>query len=90
MLERNVVSEILQAEVTACSGPINYITHQEVFKPESLLTPVHLVSNSSFKNGSTNLNDITIKGPNTLTDIYNNHFKFISYEVTLVFDITKA
>ena len=38
----------------------------------------------------TNLNEITVKGPNTLADIYNNLFKFRSYQVTLVFDITKA
>ena len=36
------------------------------------------------------MNDITIKGPNTLADIYNNLFKFRSYQVTLIFDITKA
>ena len=53
------------------------------------MIPVHLVSNSSFKNGSTNFNEITVKGPNTLTDIYNNLFKFMSYQVALVFDITK-
>ena len=35
------------------------------------------------------MNEITVKGPNTLNDIYNNLFKFRSYQVTLVFDITK-
>ena len=48
------------------------------------------MSNSSFRKGSTNLNDITVKGPNTLADIYNNLFKLQSYQVALVFDITKA
>ena len=90
MLERNVVSELTQAEMSAYTGPINYITHHDVYKPGSLSTPVCLVSNSSFKNGSTNLNDITIKGPNKLADIYNNMFEFRSYQVALVFDSTKA
>ena len=54
------------------------------------MTPVHLVSNSSIKNGSTNFNEITVKGPNTLADVYNNLFKFRSYQVALVFDITKT
>ena len=53
-------------------------------------TLVRLVSSSSFRNGSTNLNDLTVKGPNTLADIYNNLFKFRSYQVALVFDISKA
>ena len=83
-----MVSELTQAEILAYTGPINYITHHEVYKPGSLSTPVRLVSNSSFMNGSTNLNEITAKGPNTLDDIYNNLFKFKSYQVALVFDIT--
>ena len=43
MLNRGVVSEISQSEVSAYSGPINYITHHEVYKPGSLSTPVRLV-----------------------------------------------
>ena len=90
MVERNVVSEISQSEVSAYTGPINYITHNEVFKPRTLLILVSLFCNSSFKNGSTNLNDLTVKGPNTLADIYYNIFKFRSYQVALVCNITKA
>ena len=90
MLERNVVSMLTQAEMSAYTCPTNYINHHEVYNPGSLSTPVLLVSNSSFKNGSTNLNEITVKGPNTLADIYNNLFKFRSYQVALVFDITKV
>ena len=78
MLNRGVVPEISQSEISAYTGPVNFITHHEVYKPGSLLTPVRLVSNSSFRNGSTNLNDLTVKGPNMLADIYNNLFKFRS------------
>ena len=66
MVNRNVVSEISQSEMDA------YITNHEVYKPGSLSTPVCLVSNSLFKNGSTNHNDVTVMGPNTLVDIYDN------------------
>ena len=69
MVERNVVSELTQADMSAYTGPINYITHHEVCKPGSVL-----VSNSSFMNGITDFNEITVKGPNTLADIYNNLF----------------
>ena len=79
MLNHGVVSEITQQEISAYTGPVNYITHHKVYKPSSLSTPVRLVSNSSFRNGSTNLNDITVKGPNTLADVYDNLFKFRSY-----------
>ena len=90
MLNHGVVTEISLSEISAYTGPVNYITHHKVYKPGSLSTPVRLVSNSSFRNGSTNLNDITVKGLNTLADIYNNLFKFRSYQVALVFNITKA
>ena len=51
---------------------------------------MRLVSNSSFKNRTTNLNNLTVKGPNTLADIFENLFKFRSYQIALVFDISKA
>ena len=53
MLDRGVVSEISQGEIAAYTGPVTYITHHEIYKPGSMSTPVRLVSNSSFKNGST-------------------------------------
>ena len=90
MVSRKVVTEISPSEKAAYIGPVNYITHHEVYKPGSLSTPVCLVSNSSFKNGNTNLNDLCVKGPNTLADIFENLLKFCSYQVALIFDITKA
>ena len=90
MVSRKVVTEISEKEKAAYIGPINYITHHEVYKPGSISTPIRLVSNSSFKNGNTNLNDICVKGPNTLVDIFENLLKFCSYQVALIFNITKA
>ena len=90
MIKRGVVSEITEEEKKIYKGPVNYITHHEVYKPGSTSTPVRLVSNSSFKNGDSNLNDCLVKGPNTLADIFENLVKFRSYEVGLVFDFTKA
>jgi len=90
MLNCGVVLEITQQEISACPGLVNYITHHEVYKPSLLSTPIRLVSNSSFKNGSTNLNYITVKEPNTTADIYDNLFKFRNYHVALVLNITKS
>merc|ERR1711873_64333 len=49
-----------------------------------------LVSNSFFPNGSTTLNDLLVKGPNTLNCLYSNLVRFRGYEVALVGDISKA
>ena len=90
MLNRGVVEEITPQEISQYSRPVNHITHHEVFKPGSLSTLVRLVSNSSFRNGNTNLNDLTVKGPNTLAQIFDILVKFCSYEIGLVYDISKA
>lgn len=90
ILSRNVISEISQADINTYTDPNKCITHHEVYKPGSLSTPVHLVTNSSFMDGSTNLNYISVRDPDTIADIFDNLFKFRSYQVALVFDITKA
>ena len=75
MVSRKVVSPVLEEELNSYVGPVNYITHHEVYK-ESNTTPVRLVSNSSFPNGDTTFNDCLVQGPNTLADIYENLIKF--------------
>ena len=74
MLAHGVISVILE-EIKSYKGPVNYITHQEVYK-DSAMTPVRVMSHSSFHNGMTTLNECLIKGPNTLADMYENHIKF--------------
>ena len=53
-------------------------------------TPVRAVSNSSFWNENTTLNECLVKGSNTLVDIYKNLIKFKGYKQGLIFDFTKA
>ena len=76
-------SLITNDKVQKYEGPVNYITHHEVYK-ESNTTPVCLVSNSSFHNGNTSLNECLVKGPNTLADIFINLVKFCAYKVSFV------
>ena len=89
MIDRNVVSEISPLELKAWNGPVNWNTHHDVLK-DSTTTPIRLVSNSSFPNGSTALNDLLVKGPNTLNCLFTNLVRFRGYEVALVGDISKA
>ena len=89
MTDRNVVSEMSQLELEAWDGPVNWNTHHDVLK-NSTTTPIRLVSNSSFPNGSTTLSDLLVKGPNTLNCLFSNLVRFRGYEVALVGDISKA
>ena len=59
MIQRNVVSPITEEEITSYECPVNYITHHEVYK-DSNTTPICLVSNLSFRNGDTSLNECLV------------------------------
>ena len=89
MIDRNVVSEILPHKLEAWSGPVNLNTHHDVLI-YSATTPVRLVSNSSFPNESTPLNELILNGPNTLNCLLSNIIRFRGYQVALVGDISKA
>ena len=89
MINRKVVKPLSITKIKNYSGPVNYITHHEVLK-DSASTPVRIVSNSSFPNDRTALNECLVKGPNTLNCLFTNLIRFHSYETGLVFDYTKA
>ena len=89
MLAHGVISVIPEEEIKSYKGPVNYITHQEVYK-DSSTAPVRVMSNSSFCNGMTTLNECLVKGPNTLADLYENLIKFRGYKQGIVYDFTKA
>ena len=89
MLDKNIVSEISRLELKEWNVPVNWNIYHDVLK-DSTTTPIRLVSNSSFPNGSTALNDLLVKGPNTLNCLFTNLVRFRGYEVALVGDISKA
>ena len=78
MIDRFVVSEISPLELKVWNGPVNWNTHHDVLK-YSTTTPITLVSNSSFPNQSTVLNDLLVKGPNTLNCLFTNLVRFRVY-----------
>ena len=88
-IRRGVFREICEEEMRAYSGPVFYVTHHEVYKEGSTSTPMRLVINSSLKFKGRSLNDILMKGPNILNDIFGVQLRFCSYIVPLVGDMTK-
>ena len=89
MIDLCMVVELKQPNLKQYDGPVNYIAHHEVLK-NSASTLVRIVSNSSFPNGRTTLDECLVKGPNTLNCLFSNLVRFHSYEDELVFDYTKA
>ena len=89
-ISRGIFKEILGDEMSQYKGPVFYITHHEVYKSESVSTPVRIVLNSSLKNkDGVSLNDILMKGPNSLNNLLSIQLRFRTYPVALVGDISK-
>ena len=86
---RGIFKEINDREIEAYSGPVTYITHHEVYKEESASTPVRIVLNSSLRFNGLSLNDILMKGPNALSDLFSIQLRFRTYECALIGDIQK-
>ncbi|XP_064111565.1 uncharacterized protein LOC135219065 [Macrobrachium nipponense] len=57
MVRRGVARKLTSKEIQEYNGPIHYIHHHEVLKPESSSTPVRIVFNSSASYMGQRLND---------------------------------
>lgn len=89
-VKRGVFVKLSQYEIENYSGPVNYVTLTEAFKDgDQVTTPVRLCMNSSMKYGGVSLNDLLMKGPSSLNDIFNVMLNFRKYEVGFVKDISK-
>ena len=74
----------------AWDGPVNYVTHHGVAKPESVTTSLRVVCNSSLNNNGVSLNNILLKGPNSLNPLLQSLTKWRTHEETVVWDYEKA
>ena len=88
-IDRGVVTEITEEEAKAYQGPVFYISHHEVFKPGSTSTPIRIVVNSSLKYKGLSLNDILMKGPNFLQNMFGIQLRFREHRYVLVCDMSK-
>ena len=67
MISRGVARKLSNEEVQDYKGPVHYIHHHEVLKPESSSAPLRIVFNSSASYMGQKLNDFWAKGPDFLT-----------------------
>ena len=88
-VERGVIELISEDEMKEYKGPVNYVNHMPVYKPGSTSSPVRMVVNSSLQYNGKSFNDILMKGPNCLQDIYGIQLIFRKHSFVLVCDIKK-
>ena len=89
MVERGVAKKITMEEEMNYNGPIYYVSHHEVVKPESQSTPCRIVFNSSASYMGHNLNDYWFKGPDLLNNLLGILLRFRQDNVAFAGDIKK-
>ena len=89
MIDREVARRFSKKELEEYKGPIHYISHHEVLKPDSKSTPVRIVFNSSARYMGHTLNDYWAKGPHLLNDLLGILIRFRGNQIALIGDIKK-
>ncbi|XP_063596235.1 uncharacterized protein LOC134773088 [Penaeus indicus] len=89
MIDRGVVRKLTKEEMREYKGPVHYIHHHEVLKPESNSTPISIVFNSSASYMGQKLNDFWAKGPDILNSLLGILFRFRPNNIAIAGDIAK-
>ena len=83
LLKREVIVEITDEEQKQYTGPSFYVSHHEVFKPDSVSTPLRIVINSSLRYNGVSPNDIWIKGTCALNSMWGILLRFREHKYAL-------
>ena len=89
MVKLGFARKLSQEEVSSYKGPVHYISHHEVYRPEKKSTPVRIVFNSSASFHGHVLNDYWMKGPDLLNDLFGVLLRFREQSVAVIGDISK-
>jgi hypothetical protein len=81
--------KLSKEELETYTGPIHYISHHEVLRPESKSTPLRIVFNSSAVYRGHKLNDYWMKGPDLLNDLFGVLLRFRECQAAVLGDISK-
>ena len=84
MVDREVARKLTLKELKEYKGPIHYISHHEVLKPDSKSTPVRIVFNSSARYMGHALNDYWAKGPHLLNDLLGILIRFRENKISTI------
>ena len=81
--------KLSKEEMENYKGPVHYISHHAVVRPEKKSTPVRIVFNSSSVYQGHKLNDYWKKGPDLLNNLFGVVLRFREKEVAISGDISK-
>ena len=89
MVKLNFCRKLSEDKVKNYKGPVHYILHHAVIRPEKKSTPIRIVLNSSSMFEGHKLNNYWMKGPDLLNNLFGVVLRFREKEVALVGDISK-
>ena len=81
--------KLSEKELNEYKGPVHYIAHHEVLRPDKKSTPVRIVFNSSSVYQGHRLNDYWFKGPDLLNGLFGVVLRFRENRVAVSGDISK-
>ena len=87
---RGVFRRLSKEEKDSYRGPVNYISIVEAYKTgPHATTPLRLCLNSSMKYAGHSLNDLLMKGPSALNDLFGVSLGFRRHVVAISKDLSK-
>nr|XP_054768267.1 uncharacterized protein LOC129275809 [Lytechinus pictus] len=89
MTDMGFSRKLTQEEMKNYQGPVHYISHHAVVRPEKKSTPLRIVFNSSSSFHGHCLNDYWMKGPDLLKDLFGVLLRFRERPVAILGDISK-
>ena len=89
MISMNFTRKLSEKEIKAHKGPVYYVAHHVVVRPEKKRTPLRIVFHSSAVYQDQCLNDYWMKGPDLLNNLFGIILRFREREVAIVGDISK-
>ena len=89
MVEMGFARKLTEEEICKYKGPIHYVSHHAVIRPEKKSTPIRIVFNSSASFQGYCLNDFWLKGPDLLNCLLGVLLRFREEAVAVCGDISK-
>ncbi|KAJ8036637.1 hypothetical protein HOLleu_20672 [Holothuria leucospilota] len=89
MVEMKFARKLTEKDIKQYKGPVHYISHHAVIRPEKRSTPVRIVFNSSAVFQGHCLNDYWLKGPDLLNNLFGVILRFREHKVATCGDISK-
>ncbi|XP_066941064.1 uncharacterized protein [Macrobrachium rosenbergii] len=86
---KGVARKLNVDEISNYNGPVHYLPHHEIHKPDSVSTPLRIVFNSSSSYFGHVLNDYFAKGPDVLNNMIAILIRFRQHAVAIIADIKK-